>query len=490
MSSTPEAGDVLREPRAGALVIRGGMLRASSYGLGALLAAGTAVFLLRGLGVDDFGRYATVAALLAVVSALSDAGLTAVGVRELSLLDDASARSSLLGHLVVLRIVLGVGAVLCAIAFALIAGYDRVMVEGVVLGGIGVLLVNTQATMIAPLSVDLRIGRVAIVELLRYLVTFVAVAALSIAGASLLPYFAVQVLVGLIVLALTPLLLRSTAGLRPQLRRPTIVRLLREAAPVGVALAMNVLYLRLLVVLVQLQTSDHETGLYGTAFRVVELFVGVPPLVIGVAIPVLAVAAAENRGRLAFGVQRLTEVSAVVTLGGALVVSAVATPVVRLLGGEDFAGAGTMLRIQIWALVPLAIGSALSFAMLSLKRQSEIAVANAAALATVLLAGTFLIHRYEGIGASVTGVVAEAVLTSVLAWRLWRADREVLPAVGFLWRPAAATLVAAATLLLPLSPWVDGVLAAIVYVAVAFALRAVPVELLHALRRSAPGSVA
>lgn len=491
MSSTSDgAGEVLRTSAAGVLVIRGGVLRTASYAGGALLAAGTAVFLLRGLGVDDFGRYAAVAALLAVVSTLSDAGLTAVGVRELSLLEAASERKALLGNLVALRLVLGTGAIAAAVVFALIAGYDHVMVEGVVLGGVGVLLVNTQATMIAPLSVELRIGRVALVELVRYVVTFALIAALSIVGSSLLPYFAVQVVVGLVVLAVTPLLLRSAQGMLPRLDRTAVRRLLRDAAPVGIALAMNVVYLRLLVLLVSLQTSHHETGLYGTAFRTIELFIGVPPLVIGVAIPVLAVAAAEDRRRLALGVQRLAEVSLVASLGVALCVSVVATPAVRLLGGANYAGAGPMLQIQTWALVPLAVGSVLSFALLALRRQASIAVANAAALVLVLLAGTLLVHLYEGVGAAITGVASEGVLTAALGILLYRADRSVVPTLAFVWRPVVALAAGAATLLVPLPSWIDAAVAGTVFLGASLALGALPPELVAALRRRAPGDLA
>lgn len=474
---------LLRTPQAGALVVRGGLLRAGSYGVSTVLAALTAVFLLRGLSVDDFGRYATVGALLAVVSTLSDAGLTAVGVREMALMDDARKRKELLANLVALRLVLAVASIAAVFVFALLAGYDHVMLEGVLLGGLGVLLVNTQATMIAPLSVSLRIGRIAVVELMRYAVTFVSVAVLSVLGAKLLPFFAVQVLVGLCVLVITPLLLGSTDGLRPRLDRRAVVSLMKSAAPVGVAIAMNVLYLRLLVVLVSIQTPAHETGLYGTAFRVIELLIGVPPLVIGVAIPVLAVAAAEDAARLASGIQSLVEVAIVASLGAALVVSSIATPVVRLLGGgAKFAAAGPMLRVQVWALVPLAVGSVFSFALLSLKKQSDIALSNACALVTVLGGGTLLIHVYAGIGAACCGVAAEVVLCLALAWRLARADRRSLPRFGFLLRPVCALALGAAVLLLPLSPWLNGALAAIVYVAASFVLRAVPAELVAALR--------
>ena len=69
MSADQPPVDVLRSPKAGALIIRGGAIRSVGYAVSAALGAATSVFLLRGLGVDDFGRYATVGALLAIVSA-------------------------------------------------------------------------------------------------------------------------------------------------------------------------------------------------------------------------------------------------------------------------------------------------------------------------------------------------------------------------------------------------------------------------------------
>jgi O-antigen/teichoic acid export membrane protein len=481
--------DVLRSAQAGALVIRGGALRAAGYSLSAVLGAVTSVFLLRGLGVEDFGRFATVGALLAIVSTLSDAGLTAIGSRELPLRPTAAERASLLANLIALRLALAVLAIAAAVLFGLVAGYDDVMLGGLLLGGLGVLLVNTQATMMAPLSVELRLGRITFVEVLRSAVTLLAIAALAVAGASLLPFFAVQILVGAVVLALTPWLLRSTAGLRPRLDRQAAVVLLRAAAPIGLALAMNVLYLRLLVVMVSLTTDGEETGLYGTAFRVVELFIALPPLVIGIALPLLAVAGAEDLGRLRYAVQGLLEMTVVATLGFALVLAVLAEPALLLLGDEEYRGATTMLQLQVWALVPLAVGNIVAMALLSLGRQRVIAVANAVAVAIVLSLGFALIAAYGGEGAAVAGVVAEAALALLLVAFLARAEGEMLPSGRFLWRPLAALAAGALTLLAPLPEWVDGAAAAAVFAAVAFAVGAVPKEIVLALRRRAPGDV-
>ncbi len=489
MSAEQPPLDVLRSPKAGALVIRGGAIRSAGYAVGAGLAAITSVFLLRGLGVDDFGRFATVGALLAIVSVLSDAGLTAIGTRELAVLDSREERDSLLRNLVALRLLLATAGIVAAAGFALLAGYEDVMVAGVLLGGLGVLLVNTQATMMTPLSVDVRQARITFVEVARSALTLGAIAALALAGASLLPYFAVQIAVGAVVLALTPWLLGSTRGLRPRLDRRAALTLLRVAAPVGVALAMNVIYLRLLVVLVSLTTDATETGFYGTAFRVVELFIVLPPMVIGIALPMLAVAGSEDLGRLRYALQGLTEMAVVTTFALALALSTLAEPVLRLLGGSDYTGATTMLQIQVWALVPLSVGSILAVGLLSLGRQRSLALANGIAVLAVLSVGLVLIGAYEGVGAAIAGVVVELVLLLALAGFLRAARPDVLPSPRFLWRPCLALAAGAATLLVPLPDVVDAAVALGAFALAAFALRAVPAEVLLALRGRAPGDV-
>jgi O-antigen/teichoic acid export membrane protein len=480
--------DVLRTPEAGGKAIRGGTLRGGGYAVGLLLGAVTSVFLLRGLGVEDFGRYGTVAALLGIVSTLTDAGLTAVGSRELALRPPGPERERLLQLLLGLRVLLSVVAVLAAVAFAAIVGYDDVIILGTLIAGFGVLLVNTQATAMMPLSVELRLGAVTAFEVLRQAITLVGVAFLAIVGASLLPYFLVQVVAGLVVLAVTPFVVGGLRGLRLRLDRSDALALLRDALPVGIAIAMNVLYLRLLVILVSLLQDEVETGEYATAFRIFELLVGIPALVIAVVLPVLAVAA-DDRPRLRYAVQRTTEVALVASVGLALATTAFAAPAVDLLFGEQYAGSVPMLQVQVWALVPLFLGSVASLALLSLRRQRAIAVANVAAVVVVLAVGLALIPVYGGLGASAAGVATEVALGVLLFVFLRRTDRSVQPQFGFAWRAVLALLAGLVPLLVPgLGDWAAAILATAVFVGAALLLHAVPGEVFDALRRRGTGS--
>ena len=477
--------DVLRTGEAGGLVIRGGALRGAGYAAGILLGAGTSVLLLRHLGVEDFGRYGVVIALIGIVSAVTDAGLTAVGSRELAILPEAE-RPALLRNLVGLRIGLTAAGVAAATGFAAIAGYPAVVVAGTALAGLGVLLLNTQSTLMMPLAIELRLGAITLIETLRHALTLAGVAVLVLVGASLLPFFGVQIAVGAIVLVLTPALLGGLVGLRPRLDSATARMLLRESLPIAAAIAMNVIYLRLLMILVSVQTDERETGLFATAFRIFEILLGIPTLVLAVALPLLAVAGAEDRERLRYALQRMTEIAVGASLLLVLVTVVLAEQAIVLLGGESYREAAPILRLLAFALLGIFVSQVLTLGLVSLRRQRDVALANALALVLVIGLGLLLVEAYEGMGAAAAAVATEAVLALLLLGLLARSARTVVPSAGLIPRVLAAGVIGSLVALLPLTAWLTAPLAAAAFIGVGFALGAVPPEVVPALRGRKP----
>jgi len=481
MAASDTAPDLLSTPQAGGRVVRGGAIRGGGYALGAVVGAATASLLFRHLGAADFGRYAAVAALLGIVSGISDAGLTAVGARELALARPED-RPRLLGNLVTLRLVITPLGILAAALFALVAGYDRTLVLGTLIGGVGVLLVNTQATMMMPLSVELRLGAITVFEFAKAVLTLAAVAVLVALDATLLPFFGVQVAVGAAVLAATPLVVGWRRGLVPAYDRAVVRHFLREALPLAIALTMNVVYFRVLVIMCLLLTTERETGLFGASFRVFEMVFSLPLLVLSGALPLLSVAGRDDEERLRFGLQRMSEVALAVSIVFVLAIVVLARPAIRLIGGEGFEDAAGVLRIQAFALIPVFLGQTWQLGLLSIRRQTALAWANGAALVAVTALGAVMIPLWGVHGAAVAAVVAETFLAALVYVFLRRTRPAVAPAPGLGPRVALASLPAWATLALPL-PWpVELVVACGVFLGAAALLRAIPYELVHAVR--------
>lgn len=440
------------------------------------------MLLLRHLGVVDFGRYATVAAVLGIVSGITDAGLTAVGARELSV-RPPSERAAVLRNLVALRLVVTPLGVAAAVLFMVAAGFDSTLAYATLLGGAGVVLVNTQATMMLPLSVELRLGALTAFEVTRSALTLAGVAILVALGAGLLPFFGVQVVIGALVLAATPLVLRG-AGLLPALDRALARMLVREALPLAAALAMNVVYFRVLVLLTALVGTATATGYFGTSFRIFEVLFGLPLLVLSVALPVLAVAGQEDDARLRYSLQRLTEVALIASIALVLVIVALAEPAIVLLAGEEFRGAVPVLQIQAVALLPVFVGQAWQLGLVAVRRQAALGWASAVALVLVTGLGLALIPSYGAEGAAVAAVVGETALAVLVFWFLRRARPAVAPTLGLTPRVLVAGALAAPLLLVPIA-LVAAVAATVVFLGAIWVGRALPPELAGAFRRGA-----
>lgn len=482
--------DVLREPAAGGMVIRGGLIRLVGFGAGILLGALASVFLLRHLGVTDFGRYVTVMSLVSIVSGITDAGLTVVGSRELAVRPPGAERRRLVESLVGIRLLLTPLGIVAAVAFALVAGYDGRLVLGTVLAGAGIVLLNAHGAMVLPLSVELKNGRLAVAELVKQAVTTAAIMVLALAGASLLPFFAVQILVGAVALAFTPLLLGTRRLPKPRVEREVWRDLFVQALPLAAAFVLGIIYFRILVIMVSLMASEYETGLFSTSFRVLELLLNVPLLLAGVVLPVAAAAAHDDPERFRYVMQRVTEVALVGSVGVALVTAIAAEPVIVLLGGEEYRGAASILALQAFALVGVFMSQTFNLGLLAIRRQRDIAVAAGVGLLSVAALGAVLIPLFEGHGAAAAAVIADLILalTMLLALRRAGPGRE-LRLGGQALKVLAAAAVAGSIALIPAVPQI--VLAAVsglLYVAVAWGLGAVPAEALAALRSRDPGA--
>jgi O-antigen/teichoic acid export membrane protein len=481
------SGDPLYGPDVGPAVVRGTVWRVGGYAFGVLLTAAASILLLRYLGVDDFGRYATVMAIIAIVGGLSDAGLTAVGTRELARRAPGKPRTELLGHLVGMRMVLTPVGVALGVGFAALAGYEDELVVGTLLAGAGLVLVNTQATLLGLLPVELRNARLTAAETTRTLVATVVIAVLVIAGASLVTFFAGQIVVGLVLLALTPLILGRGWRTRPRFDLDVWRAVLGKAIGVAVAYTLGLVYFRLLLIMLSLVAVERQVGLFGTSLRIYELLVGIPVLVLGVTLPVLSAAAAQPE-RLNYQLRRVSEGALLLATITAIATGLAAEPVVTLLGGEEYRGAAPVLQVHIAGFVPMFLANVCATTLVATDRQRTLIVVNAVGLAFLVVIGAVLVPAYDATGAAAAAAIGELILASVSIVALARHGQRVLPQVGWLVRlVVAAALGLGLGAFLPIPAIAGAVLGTAVFAAMVLALRLPPPEFATALPRARVG---
>jgi O-antigen/teichoic acid export membrane protein len=473
--------DVLTSGAAGGRVIRGSALRVAGNGAGIVVGVATATLLLRHLGVADSGRYVTVLSLVAIAGSLSENGLNVSASPELAL-RPPSERRRLVANILGQRLIVTPLAVLAMVAFAALAGYPSRMVAGTALAGTGMLIMALANAVLLPLTVELRNAGLAFIDFFRQAVTLAGVAVLVALGAHLTPFFAVQIVVGLAVVALIPRLAGSGAFVLPRFDRAEHRALLSRALPVASAIVLGQLYFRLVIVLMSLVSSSRQTGYFGGSLRAMETLVNIPILVAGVALPLLTAAARDDRARLRYAISGLSEGAVIAGVLVVLVTVRAAEPVMTIIGGHSFRPAGDVLRIQVGALMFIALYQIWTVSLIALGRQRDLILTNSLGLLGVGAFAAVLVPLFGAQGGATASVLGDALLASLIYWRLRSAAGAVMVGTPFLARVAAAAAVACGALLIPgLPDFAAAALAGVLFLGVGQLIGMVPRELRDAL---------
>jgi O-antigen/teichoic acid export membrane protein len=476
-SAVPSEPDLLATSAAGPAIVRGGSTRAATFLVGAVVSAAGAALLSRHLGPEGFGTYVLILSLVSIVAGFSDLGLTAVGVRDAAV-RSPEERTGLLRDLLGLRLTLTVAGVAVTLVVSTFV-YSSIIVAGVAIAGVGLLLQVTQDNYAVLLQVQLRLGSVATLDLLRQLSTAAFVVVFVLVGAGVLPFVAIQVLVGILCVAAAAAMVRGQRSLLPAFRPSHWRTMIADILPFSAAVAAASLYFRLAVVITSIVGTAEALGLVSGAFRIIEVLSVVPTLLAQSALPVFAHAAHTDRDRLAYAFGRVFEVALIVGAWVAVSLAVGASLAVTIVLGHQFADAVPVLQIMGLSLGATFIGQAFGNALLSLRLYHQIMAANIGALVITAPIIAVLVSVDGATGAAIGLVIGEVGLTTCLGVLLVRARPEMRPPL----RVVPRVMLAAAVGVLPL--WVlDGlpdivrlVISTILYGAVLILTRALPPEL-------------
>jgi O-antigen/teichoic acid export membrane protein len=475
--------DILDTADAGPSVIRGGVLRFGGYALGALATLASSAVVIRHLGVIDTGHFLTVTALLAIVATVSDLGLTGFAVREYS----TGARSDgrrFLRNLLGIRLVLALGGLLIAVVFGLLVGYPAVMVEGTVIAGVGMVFLVLQDGCAIPLQVGLRFGWVAGLQLALQVGVAIEAVLLALAGAGLLPFFALQLPIVIPVLFATIVVGGHDSRLMPSLDTAEWRRMVGRILPYSAAVVLSVVYFQIAQIMVSLLSSPVQTGYFGVSFRVLTALTLLPPLIVSTALPLLARAARDDEVRFSYASRRLVETMMLAGCGVALALFLGAGFAIHVVAGPGYGHSVEVLRILAVALLGTFVISARGYALLSLDRLRTMLVCNAIALVVVLAVGAPLISAYGAKGAAIALVAAELTLGFSYERALSRERPELRLDLGFVVRAAfIAVLAGVAATVSGLPSVLAAVVGSALYLAALLALGIIPAEIREALFR-------
>jgi len=308
--------------------------------------------------------------------------------------------------------------------------------------------------------------------------------ALVAANASLFPFFVVPIPVSVLVLALTLVLVRQAVPLLPAFDRRQWRDVLRLTIVFSAASAVATFYVPMTVVLTSLVGSSRDTGYYGASFRIFVVLTAIPLLFANAAFPVVARAARDDENRLQYSIQRMFETAVVFGTWMVLATALGARFAIDVIAGPKFGPSVVVLQIQAFGLLATFLSVTWSTALLAVHRHRSLLLVNLVALSVSIAVTLALVPVLGAKGAAIATVAGEVALAAAYSLAVARGPQRITVSLGVVPRVAVAVLPAAALLFVPGLRSIGLVAAAsAVYFGLAFALGAVPPELLEAVRK-------
>ncbi|MEA2313090.1 MAG: hypothetical protein QOE28_3058 [Solirubrobacteraceae bacterium] len=485
------AVEIIDTPEAGTAVIRGGAIRTVAWSLGLLISVASAPLLVRHLGIVAYGRYLTILAVVQTIALIADNALANLALREYTS-QPQELRASMLRNLLGLRLLLTVVGLALGFGFAVAAGYDHTQLAGLALAGGALFVFDYVGAFQAPLAVALRIGWISVVELVRNLVAALATIALVLGGAGLLPFYGVNLLAAIAAFAVVAMVAGRNAPWMPRADLATWRPLLRDVLPIAAATTFSSLYFRVVLLVASIVGTAQVLGDFSVSFRIMEIAVSIPLLLVATAFPVIVRAADTDRRRLEYALARIVEVGLLAGGWMSLVIVLTAELGVLIVSGHTPHATVEALRLQGLTLPANFLIAGWGYALLSLREHRKLLVSNAAAFVTAVVLAIVLVPWLGAPGGGVAILVTEVLLAAIYGVQLRRLGMHLdvsrrTVAIGAV--AAVASLGVGA--LIPAPEPVGAALATLLYAGILLKARAVPPELLAALPgRGAPADPA
>lgn len=443
----------------------------------------------RYLGQEQFGWYVTTIAFLQFIGILIDFGMTPVTAKLLS--EQPDNKETLMANLLSFRLLTALVCYALAPALAMLFPYpapvklaiaiNAIAFVGIAVNQIMIGLYQTRLSMHIPVIGDL-ISRVLLVGGIwlamrgygGFLFIMTVIAIQNIAGTLYLLTRAARI-----------------APVRLGFNWRVWQSILTVSWPIAISIIFNVMYLRGDTVILSVLRSQAEVGIYGAAYRVIDVITQSAMMLMGILLPLLSSAwAQKNAVQFRREYQRAFDLTMVFALPVTVALWLLAHPIVKLVFGEKFAASGDILRILAMAAFGVYIGAIFGHMAVAINRQKQTIWIYLSDAVLSLIGYAIFIPRYGIYGAAWMSVFSEVYAGVLLTLVIRHYAREQL-SLGTLGKTLIATLAMAAVLIALKNTHIILLMSAgiITFGASALALRIVSKETLKEILSLKPANV-
>lgn len=367
----------------------------------------------RYLGAEGFGGYVTIIAYTHFFGLLADMGMTLVTGQLLA--KRQYDEETLLSNLFTFRAVSAALFLLPAPIIALFLPYAAPIKLGIFIATFSFFFISLNQILIGFYQKHLLMARASWSEIANRVVLLAALLVAIALDSGLQGVVIASTLAAAGQFAVNFALSRSLVRFHFSFDRAIWRMILTTCWPIAVTITFNIIYLKADTLILSFLESAEAVGLYGAAYRVIDIAIMLPFVLAGLMLPQLTRAwHAADEAAFRKLLQHSFDAMVIVAVPLAVGAQFVAEPLMTLVAGTEFRLSGPILQVLILASAAIYLGTVFSHAIIAIDKQKQTIWAYSLVAVTALAGYLYLIPRYSYFGAAAVTVYSEAAIALLI----------------------------------------------------------------------------
>jgi O-antigen/teichoic acid export membrane protein len=396
-------------PNLSAQVARNTLVQIIGKAISTILGLAAVAIMARYLRQTGFGQYTTITTFLSFFGIMADFGLTLVTAQMIS--HPLADQEKIINNLFSLRLasaVVFLGLLPLAVFFF---PYEPIVKIGTAITSLSFFFVALNQILVGFFLKNLTMTVVAAAEVASRIILLLGVILTALLNWGLLSILIATVIASAVSFIIHYYFSRRFIKIRWQIDLAIWREIIKKAWPLGLTIFLNLIYLRADILILSLLKSQSEVGIYGAAYKVIDILTALPFMFAGLILPILSQAWASRDGEQ---FKRILQKSldAMLILALPLIVGAelTAKPLMLLVAGQNFAISGNVLKILVLAIGFIFIGCLAAHAVIALDKQKNMIGAYIFTALTALIGYLIFIPAFSYYGAAWVTVYSELAI--------------------------------------------------------------------------------
>ena len=380
--------------------------------------------LTRYLGAYGFGEYTTAITFLQLFGVVVDLGLTLTLIVMIS--EPGADEKKIVSNIFTMRIL--TSALMFGICAILVwfFPWSPMVKWGVVVGSFAYTFMAGAAMLVGLFQKHQTVWRASLAEFLNRLVFLVGILVVAQFSFTVVTMIAVSLVANLAWLVLMVWFAKPYVQIRPAFDVDVWKGAMHRGWPIAISIFFNLLYMKGDTFLLSLMRSPEEVGIYGAAYRVIDMLTVIPAIFMGLLLPSLVADwKKKNREEFQHHLRRAFDVFMIMVIPIVAGVQALGVPLATLIAGKDFAASGFILQLLIWAVVAVFVGTLFGHAVVALEKQKGMIVGYAATAVVGIAGYLWAIPRFGMQGAAWMTIASESMIALLTFFVVWKPARAL-----------------------------------------------------------------